>query len=819
MGQLLTQAELEDRMHFGGIQRATASIANAEENGAAYRNPYAKEILRTFVLPLASAIRAATQSTRPGRLQAHASLLQALDPDAVALLTVRTVLAFLMNPNVENELPALSAQLGATIHGELVLEQIANDMPDLYHVLTRDFARRLSKSERHRLTVYKMQARDKGLMLVEWPVGARQQVGYYLLGLLEVAGMIHVDPVPPAVHGKRPRRGVYLSLEVLERIEQIKSLVVLTMPAYGPCSEPPRPWVSTWDGGFHTPRMRRNSPCLVKCRAGVRHLYREAQMPVVLEAVNALQETPWAVNTQVLDTVIEAAKRFSTKEIVSIADTPKPEQPAWLQEEWTKTLKREEWPKDKAEEFKQWKRVTAEWYTQRKLLGTRYGRFYAATRQAEFFRDYPAIYFVYFADSRGRLYPMTSGLSPQGSDLQKALLRFATGMPLDTPEAVRWFHVQGANKWGFDKAPLATRHQWVVDRQELILAMADDPLNNRDWTQADKPLQFLAWAFEYARYVRDTRGTFLSHLPVSMDGSCNGLQNLSALLRDEVGGEATNLIPSEEMQDIYARVAAATTVRMEAHRYEDAAKETLRQKWLAHGIGRSVVKRPVMTTPYGVTRQAAVKYVVLDYLKECATNFSKEEFKQAAGVLMDHAWPAIGDVVVKGRECMAWLRKAASIIVRGIPEGEEPVIWWTSPSGFVASQSYFEVETARIHTRLHGEERIRVAFESEEPDLNEHANGLAPNFVHSMDAAHLHLTTQLARRRGIDALAMIHDDYGTHPANAQALFECIREAFVTMYESHDPIADFEKKYPGLPPAPQKGTLDIRGVLRSPYFFS
>jgi len=88
-----------------------------------------------------------------------------------------------------------------------------------------------------------------------------------------------------------------------------------------------------------------------------------------------------------------------------------------------------------------------------------------------------------------------------------------------------------------------------------------------------------------------------------------------------------------------------------------------------------------------------------------------------------------------------------------------------------------------------------------------------------MDAAHLHLTTAAAKDGGIDALAMIHDDYGTHAAKAQRLYDCIRRQFVIMYDMHDPIEAFRKRYDFLPDAPAKGTLDIREVLRSDFFFS
>jgi DNA-directed RNA polymerase len=150
---------------------------------------------------------------------------------------------------------------------------------------------------------------------------------------------------------------------------------------------------------------------------------------------------------------------------------------------------------------------------------------------------------------------------------------------------------------------------------------------------------------------------------------------------------------------------------------------------------------------------------------------------------------------------------------------DDGLIKWVSPSGFPASQDYYLAEVHRINTWLHGPIKIRVMSETDDPDLNRHANGLAPNFVHSLDAAHLHLTTADAKRSGIDSLAMIHDDYGTHAADAQLLFEIIRKQFVAMYLACDPAQALHDAYPCIKSPPEKGTLDIMEVLESEYFFS
>lgn len=810
-----SQEEIEKRMYYGGVKRAQDMLTKAEEEGRAHNNPYAKEVFRDYVLPLAEALRTdlGQYAGRAGRSMAHADLLDGLDLEAVAYLTIRYVFSTQLSNNPEDH-RSLCTGIGRTIHQELLLAQVEDFAPELYHTLVRDLGRRLSQDEKHRYTVMRLQAQKAGIVFTEWPIGARQQVGSYLLDMLEQAGFINIGDELRNGY-KRKAREVYISPDILERIDQIKSYVAVSMPVYGPCVEPPKDWVSNTDGGFHTRELRRANPYLVRGGAAVREVANKADMPIVLACANALQRTAWQVNGRMLDTVYELAKAgLKMKEIVSLNDEPKPVPPVWLE----KGMKPEDMGEERASEFKGWKRRVADWHTARKLLATRYARFYSATRQAEEFRRYPALYFVYFADSRGRFYPMTYGINPQGSDLGKALLRFAKGKPVETPEAIRWFHVHGANKWGFDKATLEDRHKWVVERQDEFCRFAENPVDNTGWLQAGDPLQFLAWCFEYRDWCRDTDGSFVSHLPISMDGSCNGLQNLSALFRDEVGGRATNLTDNAVMEDIYRRVAEAATLRLQALRLEDKEEE-LRLKWLAHGVSRKVVKRSVMTTPYGVTLQSATDYVVDDYLSQEETPFLKEEWKLASRVLMKVVWPAIGDVVIKGRQAMDWLKKGARKIVKSLPPDVEPVITWDTPSGFPACQAYFETQEHRINTRLQGMVKIKVLSETDEPSVTKHCSGLAPNFVHSMDAAHLHRTTVAAAQRGIDSLAMIHDDYGTHAADSQGLFEIIRREFVAMYEHHDPIEDLCRRYPALPAPPTQGSLDIREVLRSAYFFS
>ena len=102
---------------------------------------------------------------------------------------------------------------------------------------------------------------------------------------------------------------------------------------------------------------------------------------------------------------------------------------------------------------------------------------------------------------------------------------------------------------------------------------------------------------------------FVSRIPVAMDGSCSGIQHFSAMLRDERGGAAVNLVPQELPADVYRAVAEKVIEQAEwqaANGEEDSIKhnadgvaylsegsKTIAQQWLKFGITRKVTKRSV----------------------------------------------------------------------------------------------------------------------------------------------------------------------------------------------------------------------------------
>jgi DNA-directed RNA polymerase len=427
----------------------------------------------------------------------------------------------------------------------------------------------------------------------------------------------------------------------------------------------------------------------------------------------------------------------------------------------------------------------------------------------------PAIWFPYFCDFRGRLYPTVADLSPQGDDAAKGLLMFACGKPLgDT--GLFWLCVRAANCWaqdGVDKLSLEDRVKWVDDNFDRILEAAHSPVDGtRWWTEAEEPWSFLATCFELEQVYPDHPSEFVSHLPIPLDGSCNGLQHLAAMGRDVIGAQATNIVPSETRRDIYTEVATIVS-RMVT---EDAGKGApLAQQWLGR-VTRKVVKRAVMTTPYGVTERGIGRQLLLDRHTD-----GMDQPAQAANYLKDLIVKALEETIVSAKQIMAWFQEVAEAL------GEHDIPFrWQTPTGNTIEQSYWDLVMRRVST-LAG--TIALYKEQPEAGLRKRKQRLAaaPNVIHSFDAAHLCRTVNACAELGLTSFAMIHDRYAVHAADTEILSHVLRDEFARIYETNwlQEIEDYVRSY-----APQVeipswrdyvalGDLDLSQVMEATFFFA
>jgi DNA-directed RNA polymerase len=799
------QIELEKRMVAYGVSRYRHSVEAADDNERSADSKYAQVLMREFVVPVADAIDAYTQSRSPGVKAKYKSLLRQVDPMKAAYFGLRCLFNHFTQ---ESSLHKLANHIGTMIEDELKFSRFRDAHGDYYDAIIRDFRRKGTQSYRHMHRVLTHKANEKNIHWSAWSVQDKISVGVKVLDLI----MQETDLIEKRTSVSNGKTIVEIipSQAALDWVKDYHRYAELLNPDRVPTVIPPEDWTSINEGGYYTPQLRSRTP-MVKTRSQAHRDMFDGDISNITHALNSIQSVPWQVNKEVLDVF----KQVWDKSLP--IGLPQSE-PYVIPESPVRGKKKANFTDDEKARFEEWKAEARMVHTMERDRVSKCFQVVRVIRLATEYQQYDKFWYVYQCDFRGRIYATVSGLSPQGPDFAKALIRFANGKPIGKLGAY-WLSVHGANCFGIDKVSYDERLAWVKENEKFIIKSAKEPLSNTDfWGQADKPWQFLAFCFEYSRFKQEGE-KFISHLPIGLDGSCNGLQNFSAMLRDEIGGRATNLVPGNKPTDIYSEVSRVCSRKLDAHTGEFAeAWRAYRDKQEGNVLPRGLSKRPVMTLPYGSTMQSCREYVYKFMVEDAPDDFPKETRFRMSVWLTPILWESIAEVVVAARSAMDWLQNTSGIVAKK----NSNIIWWT-PIGFPVLQDRKKVHTRQIDTELAGRFQIKIGEQSDTMDVLKNKLGIAPNFVHSMDACHLMMTCSRAVEYGVTDFAFIHDDYGTHAADVDTLHQAIRESFVELYGNSDPLIDFKifnEDHSGakLPDPPARGKLDLGQVLESEYFF-
>ena len=623
---------------------------------------------------------------------------------------------------------------------------------------------------------------------------------------------------------------------------------------------PPRHWSSPYDGGYYGASCLQTQLIRLNVLGGTEAVKTYTSKLAMVDlgniyaALNAMQDTPFKINKDILHTLKEI---YASGGVLGGVPRTEPfEKLPRLPEDATN------------EEIKEHKKKAVGIYKQEEARKSKALRCLVAIKTAERFAEYDSIYFPWNVDYRGRCYPIPTALSPQGDDIQKALLLFAKGTPLASDEDTKWLKIHGANLPGNDKISFKERIAWVESHETDIVNSAEDPLGYRWWyevSKGDYPMEFLAFCFEYRKlltYIEkygNAKG-FVSNLPLAFDGTCSGLQHFSALLRDEVGGQAVNLMPSDTVQDIYSIVANKVNkllLKDALEGTEDSFKtntdgefildkegkpqvkygdKTLAQNWVnfnrikfgQDGITRKVCKRSVMTLAYGSKQYGFKENILADIIHPYVLDHPEDNPflspNQAAIYMAKLIWDSVKTTVIKAVEGMEWLQKVADLICH-----DNHVVTWNTPNGFPVQQNYMKMKQETIQLRFN-KARVRFYNQRETDDVDNRAqrNGIAPNFIHSMDACHLQRVVNARKQLGDDNFMMIHDSFGTDCAHAGLLYKVIRQEFVNLYKDQNHLANFlesvkyligDDKLSKVPEIPAFGNLDLDLVKQSDFCFA
>ena len=765
------QLKRETQQHEEAAKRLRDRTREAHDRSYASSTVYGRKAVKALLAPVSERIKERMFTLRRGAGAVDAvevyKHLQNADPAVLALITVKTVLDVL-GKEPEPLFQQLTTQVGKNVQLELRMGYYFEQHPDLYK--RTEFFFHKGTGTQQKATVFRRAFNKHEIHWDRWPNAANHKVGSWLIvAMAEVTGWLQRKTVQA---GNKRKRTIRYTPEFLQHRDTIMAAAESMAFCQWPMVCPPVDWSNDHAGGYLTESVRQANPLIRK--AGPLASIKQGDIPLAM--LNNLQQVAYRINPFVF-MVAEHCYEHKISVGKFRCDPPMPVPENLL-------------PEDAPDEdVLAYKRARTEAENHNAQLSQKNWRTTETLYVARKYKDENKFWNCASFDYRGRVYFQNTVLNPQGTDFDKSLLLFADEGPVNE----KWLAIHTATCFGLDKATMDERIEWTRANTSLISAVANEPFDNHEWREAAEPWCFLAACWEYFHCCIDaTKPT--SGLPCGVDATASGIQHLAALTACAESAALCNVLPTEKPADAYATVA-------------NKAKDFL-PKRLHEWLNRKLTKRTVMTTPYGVQESSARNYIRMA-LKEAGWTYDADDMKAFVKAIYRQAVPAVfpGPVAV-----MKWLQQSALEI---LDRGDE-VITWTSPSGFVIRQDLREIKSVRIDTRLMGGARMNcvVADGYGDPDRAHHRSALAPNVIHSFDAALIHLTFYTWEH----PFTVIHDCVLGRSCDMEQMSVWVRHYFAWMYEQ--PVMQQWANEVGvtLPSDLIRNTLDIEQVNQSIYFF-
>jgi DNA-directed RNA polymerase len=233
-------------------------------------------------------------------------------------------------------------------------------------------------------------------------------------------------------------------------------------------------------------------------------------------------------------------------------------------------------------------------------------------------------------------------------------------------------------------------------------------------------------------------------------------------------------------------------------------------------LPRNVTKRSTMCDAYGLTFYGMQKYVK----QEGHVDWVSKEHRGGAVVELSRAIQAgLGETMESPNKGKEWLREVADIL----NAMNKPFVW-TTPSGFEVHHVYNQVLERVSYAELFNRQQLVFSTVTEDIDGKAQYLAISPNFIHSLDAAHMFMTISRMLDEGMFAFSFVHDSYGTYAPDIDRMHTLLREEFIKIHKENQLEKlkkETEERYGiYLPDCPkQENEFQVEKVLDSEYFFA
>ena len=776
---MATPAQIEEQVNFEreairqGLERLRKNTRDLEDKSYASATVYGCSSISTLLPLVTRRIEDTNIRIRKGCIgksfkEIH-EYLEPIDAGAAAAIALKLVFDKVFAIKDANKLQDVTKAIGNAVEQEAQMQYYEREAPGLLNTIKKNYWHNTTGTHQKFVIVRTLMQRYDIPQWDNWHITHKVKLGGWLLDCIMASSgwfMIQMKS-----DGRKKTNYVVPTPEFMAIKDEVMANAELFSPIAYPMLIEPNDWDHGRHGGYLLNEVMRGHDMV---RRGVGLI--QGETPI--QFLNKIQKVGYCLNSftiEVAETLME--RGHAVGKFVPIVEVPLPPKPVDIATNY--------------EARKDYRRRAAETMNLNAASFKKSCRTRMTMEAARMFKDKKEFFIPWSFDYRGRAYPIPAFLTPQDTDFGKSLLKFSQ-QSFMTPEAEDWLAFQVATTYGLDKAPMHERMQWVQENDEVITAVAQDPIGNLSiWEAADEPWQFLAACDEYYHCVINCDRNYTS-LPVATDATCSGLQILAGLCRDARTASLVNVLPGERPADAYAVVA-------------EYAKPNVPESIRPY-MDRKTVKRVVMTVPYNAKPHSNRGYI-RDALKEKGVEVEKDDLTATVKAVRE----AMDDVVPGPMSVMTWIEKE---VAKAIKRGETQLEWVT-PSGFVVTQKLMKKQFERVTLQLLGRVDIRVATEdSDKVDLNHHKNATAPNLIHSLDASLLHLSAL----RFDAPISLIHDSVLCRATDMSALSSIVRETYMHLFAESSYLEDWGKQIGAETKPPIIGDLAPESVIESTYFF-
>ena len=720
-------------------------------------------------------------------------LSQFPDIDVVAFIAFKVLID---NASQLKTTTSTALKIGQMLEDELRFTKFEEEDPKHFRNLKKHTRDTNNEGYKRNLIVYHMN--KEGHEFQTWSRGNKLRVGLKLIELV----MIKINMIN--LVNKRIKNSTTSYIVFTDRfmkyIRQGRSNRIAAFPIYLPCLDPPREWKSIDDGGYYTDRLK--TKAIKSKNRNYLDRLRGENLTTSLKALTLASQTAWGVNQFVLETLEYCWEERI--EVGSLIDRELAELPTKPLDIDTNKEARKEWRYLASLIHDMNAQNMVKRYQILSMIDT--AKRYAGEK----------FYHVYQFDFTGRMYPLTAHFHPQGNDIARGLHIFHEGGVINDKHDLDWLAIAGANHWGLNKHTYEERLEWVyIEGTDFAEEVYKDPIGNVGiWGKAKEPFQFLAWCKEWCEFQCEGYG-YRSHHVCCLDGTNNGYQHIAGLISNQHLANKVNLQNVNQPQDLYKQILDVLLTLLE----NDNSQES--EDWYAmrDKLTRKFIKKPVLMIPYNSTTFGIANYIEKYFVNENV--FMAKNFKNTF-YLATMIEKAVKNVTPESYDVLQYLSHTALCFNQ-----ENKPISWHTPSGFLVQQNYYKNEIKRVKTKL-SNSSVRLSLaepDTSKIDKRRQAQGFPSNYIHSLDAAHCHLSLVQASKKGHKQFCVIHDCYGSPASELRSFIQSVKQSFFDIYSDNNldnlyhqttqQLSDTSK----LPTALDMGDYDITDVLTAPYIFT